>query len=515
MFFKRKSNKNNEYINFVRQAVEELRQGKQSYLSVIYQVLASENIEVLNYASSDIALYMQDLDSNQTIRLDEQFREYSSIEWNVSWEKIDIGLWEKSIKSEEAYLWALRLGTFHPNGYFREKCIFRLAKDKESVKFVLLRLNDWVGPVRKAAEIVVLAWIPKLNAEELVACLPYWEKVKQGMRRDSKLTQELENYITERIQSQLPNVNLKNLGRYDIKARKYLYRILLERSLLTKEEANEVLKREKSGQCQFLLMTLLLKNYEFSVEELDTYLNHKSKVVQRKALEQKYSIIRTYWEGLEKMLLAPSISVREQVRYILQKHTDIDVLAYYKERLETSQRKICILGIGECGSSADADDLLKYLDDSKEGIVKSTLHAISKLLGSKADEIFWKYLQDEREVVQRAAYREIATNNIIYGAKQIYELFIQTESSLLREKLAHQLLRERSWDRLPYVLQLYCYEEESIRKIIRRGVNGRSVYGIVSKEKAEMIRGILYDDKYCIPEHLQKSIEFDLKFVVR
>ena len=37
----------------------------------------------------------------------------------------------------------------------------------------------------------------------------------------------------------------------------------------------------------------------------------------------------------------------------------------------------------------------------------------------------------------------------------------------------------------------------------------------ISKKDAERIRKILYDDIYCIPEHLQKSIEFDLKFVVR
>lgn len=515
MFFKKKKDKNIEYINKVKQAAQELKQGKQNYLFIIYQFLASKDKEVVNYAAYEIGQYMNSLESNHIIRLEERFREYSSIEWTISWKKVDLNFWENSIQNKEDYLWVLELGTFHPNGYFREKCICRLGGESEAVKFVLLRLNDWVGEVRKAAENMVWIRIPKLNAEELVTCLPYLEKVQQGQRKDWKMFKKLEEYVADRIQEQLQNVNLQNLGKYDLKARKYLYRILLERKLLSKDEINYVLSREKSGQCQFLLMTMLLRNYECSMEELDAYLKHKNKVVQRKALEKKYSILGTYWEGLEKMLLASSAGVRGQVSYILRKHTEFDIVAYYLEHLETPQKKICILGIGEYGNAKDADILLKYLEDSEEGIVKSTLHAISRLWGTRADEIFWKYLQDERPVVQRAAFREISANNIAFGAKRVYELFLQTDSFALKEKLAYQFLRERSWDRLPYVLQLFCYEEESIRNVIRRSVYGRGLYSIVTKKDAEIIREILYNEKYCIPEHLQKSIEFDLRFVVK
>ena len=47
-------------------------------------------------------------------------------------------------------------------------------------------------------------------------------------------------------------------------------------------------------------------------------------------------------------------------------NTEIDVVAYYIERLETPYKKICILGIGEYGNTKDADILLKYLEDSEE-----------------------------------------------------------------------------------------------------------------------------------------------------
>ena len=514
MFWRRKSTKQCEYMETVKDAVCKLKQGEQHYLPIVYQALALKDKKIVAYAAGEIAQYMQGLSSDQIIRLDERFREYSSMEWHVSWKTIDLNLWKQYIDNREVYLWIVRLGCFHPNGYFREKCIWELAEDNDSIKFVLLRLNDWAAEVREAAEAVCMRII-RLNAEELVACLPYLEKIKQGCRRDRTKLCELEECVAVRIQKQLQDVDLQNLKKYDIKARKYLYYLLLERKILTKEQINQVLGREKNTQCQFLLMTLLLREYDCSVEELDTYLQHKSKIVQRKALEKKYSIVGTYWEGLENMLMSSSIGVRGQVTYILRKHTEIDIVAYYIKGLETPQKKICILGIGENGKAEDVKLVQKYLEESEAGVVKSTLHVISLLQGFKAEHIFWKYLQDERPVVMRAAYREIVANNIVFGAKQVYELFIQTDSEALKEKLAFQLLREHSWDRLPYILQLYWYKDEHIQKVLQRGVYGRSVYGCISKESAEYIRSILYNEKYNIPKHLQKDIEFDLKFIVK
>lgn len=481
-------------------------------LSVAYQQLASNSRGIVAGVAHDIAIYLRSLDSAQLLRLSERFREYSSMEWRIWWEKVDLSFWKSCITSREDFLWIVRLGTFHPNGYFREKCIRELAGDGASVRFVLLRLNDWAVPVREAAE-AVSAYITKLSAEDLVACLPYLEKVKLGSRRDNKYLQKLEKDVADCLQVKLSDVDIFHLNKYDVKARKYLYRVLLERRLLTKEEIDVVLAREKFSQCQLLIMTLLLTNYECSVEELDSFLKHKSKVVQKKALEQKYHLLGDSWEGLEEMLLASSIGVRSMVSYILRKHTEVDIIAYYVEHLESPQKKICILGIGEYGSAGDAEILMPYLESSDEGIVKNTIHALSLLLRDGAGEIFWKYLLDERPVVMRAAYREIAANSITYGAKQVYEVFLQTDSSLLKEKLAYQLLRERSWDRLPYVLQLYWYEEPVIREILQRGAAGRNMYARISGEAAEHIRNILYNAEYGIPEKLAKSIEFDLKFV--
>lgn len=46
----------------------------------------------------------------------------------------------------------------------------------------------------------------------------------------------------------------------------------------------------------------------------DVYLENKSAVVRRKALDRKYAIIKDYWVGIEKLLLDNSKGVRETVK---------------------------------------------------------------------------------------------------------------------------------------------------------------------------------------------------------
>ncbi len=514
MLFGRANAEKKRYAESVRAAVQELKQGKEKYLHIVYQALMSDDKELVKCAAQGISGYMKRLTTTQIIKLDERFRQYTSMEWNVSWCDVDISIWEKYIENRDVYLDVVRLGTFHPNGYFRERCILEIAKDYESVGYILLRLNDWVSQIRKVAE-SACGIIAKLNTHELLNCLPYLEKVKKGKRKDDAVLEELEHCIAVRIKNLLPEINSRDLRRYDYRVRRYFYGLTVTNRYLSKEQINDMLKQEKNGECQRLIITLLFKYYQLDVKELDEYLVHKSTIVQRNALEQKYNIMKNYWVGLEDMLLSSSAGVRSDVCYILKKHTQIDILAYYKEHMDMAHKRVSILGIGENGDEKDGEYVKQYLADTDVCVVKNALHAIGMLMGEKAEDIFWEYLKHEHFVIMCAAYREIVKRDIHYGAKNIYELLVMTESPLLRKKLACRMIRERYWERLPYILRLYCCEDAEVQDIIRRGLKGRNMYATITANQAECIRRILNDKTYCIPESLSKEIEFDLKYVTK
>ena len=499
-------------MSYFEDAYRKFVQGDESKLSAIYSYLASGNAYVTARAADAIARYMEKLDYNGICRLDDWFRQSYSMEGCIDWKRVDFS----TIKTmtREDYLWVLRLGTLHPTGYFRMKCVRKLKGDKKSVPFIILRLNDWVLQVRTAAE-EACAEITDMIASEVITYILYLEKVKRGGRARNSAVAELENEIREAAVKRMNVLDESFVSLYDEKTRRAVYRFFADGKIFGRDEINNLISVEKNGQMQALLMTLLIQNYEVTAEELDRYLNRKSSSVKYKALVQKYKLIRDYWEGLENLLLSRSGAIRSYARYIIRNHTSIDLSAYYSERLETADKKVCIQGLGECGAREDAETLKPYLEDSEEGIVKVTLHAIGSLLREDGAEIYWRFLQDTREVVARQAYREIAAHDVRYGAEKIFNLLTETESELLKEKLTLMLLKEPVWDALPYRLMLYTSEDEAIKSIIHPFKGRISTYSTMSAEHAEWIKSIMTDDKYKIPKDLQDQILFSMKYSIK
>lgn len=489
---------------------QELWAGKQNYLAAIYQMLTVADKECVQRAAFEIAQYMKGLNSRCLILLDEQFRESTSMEWFINWDKILLSDLKDKIEEKENYLWVLRLGTFHPNGYFREKCMKELAGECNSLPYLILRLNDWVAPVRENAIRLVQENGIK-TTEEFIEALPYLEKVRRGSRRMPETIDFLDQLFSEKIANR--QIDLLKCSQYEAPTRKYLYRLLMEQEAVSKEDAILLLSKEKDGQCKYQLLVQILKQYPCTEADIDCYLSSKSSIVRQKALELKYSMTGGYWQGVEKLLLDKAKRVRAMAAYILRKHTDMDIVAYYEARLETPDKWVCILGIGENGTKEDASKIQKYLKDTDVRVVKRTLFAINMLLGEKASDIYWNYLFYEQETVSKAAFRAIVSNDICYGAKQIYEALMQCSVETTKQRLVRLLVHESSWERLPYVLRLYQYEDPTLREEIRKGALGRSAYAKITRVEAEEIRGLLYEPKYEIPPDLQKEIEFDLKYV--
>ncbi len=505
-------NYSERWENNFGKVLNDFNSGKENLLPTIYCYLTSSNVKTVAQAAHAIAGYMNRQDFSGICRLGDRFREMTSMEWSIDWKCFDI----KSIRTEsiEDRLWVLRLGTFHPNGYYREKCIRALKDNKASLPYAILRLNDWVREVRAAAEETCLS-VTEFTAPEIIGFLPYLEKVKKGDRANNRAVAGIEKTIAESAAKQPFPIDKTFIRQHDENARKTVYRFLTTNKLITKETVNSIVSLEKSGQIQNLLMTVLIEKYELSIPELDEYLNNRSVNVQKKALEQKYNLLKGYWDGLENLLLSRSFKVREMTRYILEKHTEIDAKAYYVEHLESACKKICIQGIGECGTAQDAETVKPYLEDSDPGIVKASIHAIALLLKEDAIDIYRRFLPDSREPVAHQAYKEIVTYNLNCGAENLYNLCLTTQSEFMKEKYAYRLLKEPVWEALPYILMLYSCEDEVIRNIMRTVKGNFRTYTTLSPEQAERIKNIMSDERYGIPEKLRENILFSMKYSIK
>ena len=170
----------NALYESTRAHMEALKYGKEHHLAALYPVVLSQDRELSNLAAKAVHAYMSSLDAPKIIRLDRQFRQYTSMEWTIDWTKISPMGMQDQISSREVWLSVLRLGTLHPNGYFRERCMQALEDDEASFPYLTLRLNDWVEQVRDRAYLILSHRLDGAGTDTAVEMLPFLSQKKMS-----------------------------------------------------------------------------------------------------------------------------------------------------------------------------------------------------------------------------------------------------------------------------------------------------------------------------------------------
>lgn len=215
------------------------------------------------------------------------------------------------------------------------------------------------------------------------------------------------------------------------------------------------------------------------------------------------------------MLMDKSKRIRDNVSYILEKHTDINIRDFYIKNFTQDSSRIAVLGIGEHGVNQDAALLLPLLDAPDELLSRDALKAYGMLVKEKGEDVYWQYLLHGRELSCIQAYRYIKKYHIFYGAEILYHTYVEQRDKELGKYLLNLLLREPSWKRLPYLLLLYDEKDFSEKQLndILNGIHFRHAYAKVSSAEAQNIRNILDKVEDKIPREVIKEIEFDLEHV--
>lgn len=498
------------------EAIEKLEQKEISYLHIVYGAFACKDKALVEQAGRAIIGLLESYTMEQMIRLSEKFRQYTSMEWQTDWGEISLHSLRENFSSSQDYVYALILGSFHPNGYFRESCIRELAEYPDTLPYLVLRMNDWVKPVRESAFYFTMIKMKDCSLHEILQSAPAIEKLHRSQRCSRDYIRTAQERMMERIRSECNTVLLDQISGCEFAVRKNIYRLLFTDSILDLAKADELLKSEKHSFCQSLIITGILRFYPCTEERIQTYLHHKSSCVRRKALEYQYQITGGIWPGLESMLLDSNMGIRELAAYYLRRHSELDIAGYYLTHLSDEKPETAILGLGETGGKETASFLMPFLNHSLPKVVQSTLLSLGRLLGEEGSQIFRKYLLDDRPSVKKAAYRVICANHIQYGAEWIYETYLAAEDMLLRRYLLKLLFREPSWKRLPYLLLLSgTVEDEHLEACILGRMRMRSLYVKLSRAEEQRILAILSEKEKQLPERLAADIRFDLKFIVK
>lgn len=94
---------------------------KRAYHAKLSQAIS--RLEKMDMSSLSQVYCAEHMTMRQVIRLSEHFRQYTSMEWSIDWKKLNIREKKDWFRSDRDYFWVLALGSFHPNGYYRQACL--------------------------------------------------------------------------------------------------------------------------------------------------------------------------------------------------------------------------------------------------------------------------------------------------------------------------------------------------------------------------------------------------------
>ncbi|MCC8025178.1 MAG: hypothetical protein LIP16_07735 [Clostridium sp.] len=500
--------------NGLAEAEERLEEKDESFLHNAYRVIASGDPELVMRGGQAVGRLLKDYNMQKLIRLSETFRQCTSMEWFLDWSDVQPGKIKKWFISEDDYRYVLILGTFHPNGYFREKCLCAMENCDESLPFIILRMNDWVGNIRRRAADMALGKIPGCPVQELFYAVQAMDKIRGAGRRAYADLIQAEELLEKRLEQEAGNLSVEEIPDFEFGVRKSIYRYLFSKRILKRDQADRLLSGEKNRFCQSVIISGILDHYGCSAEQSEKYLHHKHSCVRRKALEYQYGIIKNAWPGLEDFLLDTSAGIREFTAFVLERYKQFDVLGFYLAHLKDENPVVPVLETGRRGSREHEQLIRPFLSHPRGKVVSSAVSAIGALAGREAADIYWLSLFDHRASVAKAAYCSAVKNSISYGAGTLFEAIRSGGFPWTKRYLVYLLIKEPCWERIPYLLPLYVDEGlGDLRDKILQGLGGRSLYCRITAAQGQAVIQALEAYGESLPRNLVKEIRFDLKFV--
>lgn len=493
--------------------IEKLNAGDITGLKTVYSAFAENDADMIRRAGEAVSGQLRGLRRSSLLKLCEQFRDFTSLEWTIDWAEVSLDMVKKELP-EEAYRYVLILGSFHPNGYFREKCIYEMAEYDRMLFWLFFRVNDWVRDIRTAACGVLEVYLQSVCAEELFDSMPAFERLQDCRRRSEEQMDKLWKQIEARMSLAWKETDIIRIPLMEPAVRKALYEVLIRSGALTFQEMDVILQQEKQSCLKRILIKGIFAHPDCTVNRAECYLTDSSAVIRRRAVEFKYEHLKTCWPGLEKMLLDSSRGVREYAVYILERHCSFDIREYYLEHLGDDKPEYAILGLAEFSRKGNVTELMKCLERPEKKVLKCTLLGLGYQEDFTDEDFLWHYLLDNRNDISKAAYLSILKRNFYPGAVKLYDAYIKAGEEHQKRYLLNLLLRESSWNRLPYLVRMYHREmpEEESRKVLS-GIRNRFMYGKIPQPLREEILLALEENGRELPDGMEKAILYDMKYV--
>lgn len=386
------------------------------------------------------------------------------------------------------------LCSVHANGYVRQAAVERLANYRGalSMAFLLLRINDWVRPVRAFARLSIFGRLHEARQgdrgrfDELLENLALAQRIERWSRDDhgpvrDAIRATLAKYPVDDL---LERAHETKIGARQLR----IFRLMFEHHPEARFKIIQHGLNSRNGAVRFWTAREAVRS--LSLEELNSFINAMQNdplaIVRYEAVFALATKLRPNDNAiLIPFLVDTSPDVRFLSAYYLDKNK-FDVRGYYLRlvaEVTDSTLAAVIAAIGSRGKPGDETQIIRYCEHPSPEVRAAAVFTRGKLQRDREVDWILKALHDPHKSVVREAARQLDARVHIVSPHHLQE-WLNWETRLSMRKLSLRIgAKLERWDALIFLLraaarndtQLYGDIERELERWLQRFIDWYNV----------------------------------------
>lgn len=367
------------------------------------------------------------------------------------------------------------MASFHHDGYVREAALQRLSQfqNGSEIPWLLIRLNDWVSPIRFKAYRALKQRIHIENVEYFIQLIWLVQRlVGRGKEHHEVLSKDIQQLI---VQPEVRDVLHHHVHSEDRYIRYFCYETILNIdqtdvfSLLTQalQDQQLAIRLWATRQVAHILSEQEINTTKTTaIRWLDIVykmLEDDFPSIRRQALDLLHFHFADQAErSLQQALMSDNSAIRETARRHLSQHHSIAYSEYYLDQIWSKEDKsltAAIAGLGETGTAEDAEVIAEYKDHDLVKVRKAVFVALSKLDAITYIDLFRKALFDPQPGISKIASHVLKKYTYLVHREPLIQTVLKQSVPHVARNSLRVLIAFDSWESLDSLLYILAKTE--------------------------------------------------------
>jgi HEAT repeat protein len=439
--------------------------GEAAAIPEVVCLLVDSNGSVWRAAAEAVHRLLQTLSPSDFTTLDQRVRAVGGYcrGLDENWRKLRPAQLKRFVSNEWGST-VLGIISCHNNGYVREAAVESLSRlsDGQELPFLLIRLNDWVEPVRDATANAIDARLKPEYARHFLVNLRLVLRLKTCGRANRALVESIFVLLQKPECLEVLQEGMKSRDRG-------VRRISFQLAASAEQSARATIIKAALTDTDSAARAWAVRRFlpELTAEELPSLampmLKDRFMPVRRDALwslASKCPEIST--DLLKQALLDRHVGMREVARHFLTSGGSFDARRFYLEALDshdTTTLVAAIRGLGETGKTDDANVVNQFIQASEPRLRRAAAYAVGKLDAERFGPKLTKLLSDESPGVSREALKALMPKARRQPLEEFWHIFENDKRAHVRSNALTLVLSFGKWQKLPPLL-LACADSD-------------------------------------------------------